>query len=602
MKNRCIKNLILFVLLLVSSFAVTSVAYAMGNVVREGEEGEGETTEYYYEPSLGAQGLDESDDTESTINTPDSNSISITESPTLSPPEETTEATTVAPKQQNNDAKTKKGEDKKEAGDSGKVIEKPKTVTNSVEVSKEIGDTLRVFFYSDAEDLEVSCDLDGIPLTLQPPIVKWSNKGKNRICFVIDTKSSISQEKWEKIKAQIIQIQSKELLKNDSISIITTDKNGVLDGSEQVEYTNVIPDTDKLTVRLDEINFDNETTNINKSLINVGEYLDVTTDDDTRSVIIAISDGMIDPETTDSLKGRLTIYETPMYFVDAGDGNDNSPKPLAESTTDGKTLDVSETSVTDLYKHLTECNTAEFNLDPNRENAVYEMAFNFNTGSDELETFKGYISLMGNKIYEDPDDTEEDATPGDATPGNAQGGEVTTEGPGNPGGPTKPPVKSGESENSRKKIIVIILIAIFVLIMAMVIAIIVWKRKSKTVFKKEENFTQNSLREGPALKNTNIGIPIIIEVTNGDNVTKEIHINVDGSLIVGSSEISDLKIDEPSMSKQHFVLEYDGMDFFIMDLESKNGTFLNGEKINGKRKLEKTDKIKASVLDIAVRW
>ncbi len=601
MKNRCIKNLIILVLFLASCFAFTSVCYAMGNVVRDEEPA---TAEYNFDE----QGIDEGGDNQ-----------------TITPSTEaTTETTTAAPKEQNNQAKTQKGKDTKGSSDAGKVIAKPKTVTNSVEVSKEIGDTLRVFFYSDAENLDVSCDLDGNPLALQSPVAKWSEIGKNNICFVIDTKSSISKEKWDKIKEQIISIHENELLTNDSIYIITTYKDGVLDGSETVAYANA-SDTaeqmdvendfdeqgvdesekpvrsikDRLKDRLDEISFDNDSTNFNKSLINVGEYLDGFTDDDTRSVIIAVTDGEIETSMTASLKGRLTIYETPMYFIDAGDNSETGPRPLAESTTDGKTVDVSDTSVTELYKHLTECKIAEFDLDPDRENAVYEMAFNFNTSSNEPETFKVNISLMGNKMYEEPDDIEEVGTPGNATGGDAEGGGVTT---GKPGNSTKPPVKSGDSESSTKKIIVIILIVIFVLIITIVIAIIVRKRKHVTRVKKKESFNQNSLREGPIYNNTNIGIPIILDVISGDSITKEIHINVDGSLIVGSSEISDLKIDEPSMSNQHFVLAYDGMDFFIMDLESKNGTFLNGERINGQRKLEKNDKIKAGVLDIVVRW
>ncbi len=649
MKNKFTKILLICILFLVSSFAVTSVAYAMGNVVRDEEPATAEN-------NFDEQGVDEGGDSGNSNPTPPPSTPEVTtETQTTSTTEATTEATTATQREQSNQAKTQKGKDSKESDSAGKVIAKPKTVTNSVEISKEIGDTLRVFFYSDAENLEVSCNLNDNPLALHRPVANWSNSGKNRICFVIDTKSSISQEKWEKIKNQIIQIQSKELLQNDSISIITTDKNGILDGSEQVEYTNVIPDADRLTTRLDEIIFDNETTNINKSLINVGEYLDVTTDDDTRSVIIAVTDGMIDAEMTASLKGRLTIYETPMYFIDAGDDSETSTRQLAASTTDGKTVDVSDTSVTDLYKHLTACKIAEFDLDPDRENAVYEMAFNFNTGSDEPETFKVNISLIGNKIYDETADSEEvatsgDATAGDATPGNAKGGEVTTEKPGNPGGSTKNPVKADDSGSSKKKIIVIILIAIFALILLAVILIIILKKKSgnknaqdslrqkeearrnaERMFEEQETdrltadeeqmrqiaqqlqqpVPQQAFRQQPsqpsqsgvsAKDKTTVGVPLIIELKSGGAVIDTINAKVDRSIIIGRSKICDIVINNENMSRQHLIIEYSDDSFYVQDLSTKNGTFFNGVRMTHKRRLEKGDVLKIGDLELIIRW
>ena len=98
------------------------------------------------------------------------------------------------------------------------------------------------------------------------------------------------------------------------------------------------------------------------------------------------------------------------------------------------------------------------------------------------------------------------------------------------------------------------------------------------------------------------GIPITLVVKSGGKTINTINAHIDGSLIVGRGEICDVIIDDPRMSKQHFAIETDGINFKLMDLDSRNGTFLNGVKVGGKRKLENHDKIKCGSLDIEVRW
>ncbi len=44
-------------------------------------------------------------------------------------------------------------------------------------------------------------------------------------------------------------------------------------------------------------------------------------------------------------------------------------------------------------------------------------------------------------------------------------------------------------------------------------------------------------------------------------------------------EGADVIIDDPALSGRHFEVEVRGGDFFLRDLDSSNGTFLNGEKI-----------------------
>ena len=79
--------------------------------------------------------------------------------------------------------------------------------------------------------------------------------------------------------------------------------------------------------------------------------------------------------------------------------------------------------------------------------------------------------------------------------------------------------------------------------------------------------------------------------------------NIDRSLIVGRSAMCDLSFSDNRMSKQHFALEWDGQNMFIQDLQSTNGTIVNGVRLSGmKRKLERGDRISAGAEMIEISW
>lgn len=77
---------------------------------------------------------------------------------------------------------------------------------------------------------------------------------------------------------------------------------------------------------------------------------------------------------------------------------------------------------------------------------------------------------------------------------------------------------------------------------------------------------------------------------------------VNGSLMVGRSGDCDIYFDDGKMSKQHFALETDGTNLFITDLESTNGTSVNGVRLNQRRKLEPGDEIAAGGTLMRIVW
>lgn len=66
------------------------------------------------------------------------------------------------------------------------------------------------------------------------------------------------------------------------------------------------------------------------------------------------------------------------------------------------------------------------------------------------------------------------------------------------------------------------------------------------------------------------------------------------TVVIGSKKasVADLLIDDEYVSDRHAVVMHDGIDFYIEDLGSTNGTFLNGVKVYGRRILLKGDTIK----------
>lgn len=84
-------------------------------------------------------------------------------------------------------------------------------------------------------------------------------------------------------------------------------------------------------------------------------------------------------------------------------------------------------------------------------------------------------------------------------------------------------------------------------------------------------------------------------------MTATLHVHRKSAFLVGRDKaVADILTEHQSCSKQHAVLQYrlfkkpskDGLSFenevrpYIIDLDSTNGTVLNGEKIEGSRYIE----------------
>jgi diguanylate cyclase (GGDEF)-like protein len=65
----------------------------------------------------------------------------------------------------------------------------------------------------------------------------------------------------------------------------------------------------------------------------------------------------------------------------------------------------------------------------------------------------------------------------------------------------------------------------------------------------------------------------------------------EGGLVIGRAPNAGLRIAEEGVSRHHARIRREAEAMFVEDLESRNGTYVNGERITGARSLEEGDKI-----------
>ncbi len=76
-----------------------------------------------------------------------------------------------------------------------------------------------------------------------------------------------------------------------------------------------------------------------------------------------------------------------------------------------------------------------------------------------------------------------------------------------------------------------------------------------------------------------------------------------GMVTMGRALLNDIVLDSAGISRQHAGIRGDSEGYWLADLGSRNGTYVNGEKISGDpRRLRNFDRIELGGTDTPVHW
>lgn len=126
-----------------------------------------------------------------------------------------------------------------------------------------------------------------------------------------------------------------------------------------------------------------------------------------------------------------------------------------------------------------------------------------------------------------------------------------------------------------------IVLVLLVIVMGILIIRAIQKKKTEVVEMNPDELVKADTKK------------IWLTITDRSGIIKDVEWDVEGSLFVGRSNICNIYFDDDRLSKQHFVIEATKMGCYLEDLQSTNGTFVNGVKITNRRMILDGDTITA---------
>lgn len=154
-------------------------------------------------------------------------------------------------------------------------------------------------------------------------------------------------------------------------------------------------------------------------------------------------------------------------------------------------------------------------------------------------------------------------------------------------------------------------IAVIAVFLIALFCILFYLKKKKNVKKITELFETQIEEENVEVKHTEIvkqkhyinsaikSKKLYMYIETKANKEK-VDISVENSIIIGRSNYCDVCINDPKLSRQHFVIEIVNDKFWVSNISNTNGTFLNGNKLSTKQLLHNGDKILAGTSVITV--
>lgn len=152
-----------------------------------------------------------------------------------------------------------------------------------------------------------------------------------------------------------------------------------------------------------------------------------------------------------------------------------------------------------------------------------------------------------------------------------------------------------------------ILLAVIIVLLAFYLILLKLKKKKnvktiKELFETQVNETIEEHHHIVLPDSQARQAPITLYFQTGNMPAKTMQVNIKSSLIVGRSSVCDIYIDDAKMSRQHFAIENTQGCFMLVDLESANGTYINGIRVTSKQKLNSGDMITAGLSSIRIKF
>jgi pSer/pThr/pTyr-binding forkhead associated (FHA) protein len=72
---------------------------------------------------------------------------------------------------------------------------------------------------------------------------------------------------------------------------------------------------------------------------------------------------------------------------------------------------------------------------------------------------------------------------------------------------------------------------------------------------------------------------VILTATAGTPKPRDFFFQGQEQVLIGRSTGCDLRVDDPTVSRRHSLIDTDGEAVWVRDLDSLNGTYINGEKV-----------------------
>jgi diguanylate cyclase (GGDEF)-like protein len=95
----------------------------------------------------------------------------------------------------------------------------------------------------------------------------------------------------------------------------------------------------------------------------------------------------------------------------------------------------------------------------------------------------------------------------------------------------------------------------------------------------------------PSSRPTRARSPLLV-MLQGPEIGRRVELDDKPKWVIGRDADADLQVDSDLISRQHACILRLGRHFHIDDMGSTNGTYVNGEKLAGQRKLQENDSIK----------